>query len=116
MVTINLTTMGFAQQTTRFLSVMSEMPLMPGLAEVADTAFIFDGPAGRIIEVKAIGEVSVDEIRTFYATALPQLGWILLGSGVYRQDAEILHLHFVEDPSSSTKVGVRFELHPLNVN
>ena len=113
---LNLSTLVFAQQSARFMSLISEMPLMPGLVEVEDTAVIFDGPSGRIIEVMAIGEVHIDAIRSFYATALPQLGWVLLRNGNYRQDAEILQLDFISDPSGSTKAGVRFVLHPLNSN
>ncbi len=103
----------FTQQSARFLSVMSEMPLMPGLFEVPDTITIFDGPSGRIVEVVAIGDVSVDAIRTFYAAALPQLGWVLSGNGDYRQDAEVLRVDFIRKPFGSSKGGVRFVVHPL---
>ena len=81
-----------AQQAARFLSVMEEMPLMPGLVEVVDAAVTFDGPSGRIIEAFVAGSVQVDAIWDFYSETLPQLGWARQANGEYRRDAEILRL------------------------
>ena len=83
---------GTAQQAARFLSVMEEMPLMSGLVEVTDVAVTFDGPSGRIIQAFAAGSLQADEVRAFYAAALPQLGWARQANGEYRRDAEILRL------------------------
>ena len=101
-----------AQQGARFLSVMEEMPLMPGLVEVKDAAVIFDGPSGRIIEAFVVGSVQVDAIRAFYAAALPQLGWARQANGEYRRDAEILRVEIGPTPASAKGADARFVLRP----
>lgn len=60
----------------RFFEMMDDIPLMPGLEEIADGALVFDKPGGRIIEAKAVSEMMAPEsITSFYETTLPQLGW-----------------------------------------
>lgn len=113
MVLVLPSTVTVAQQPARFLSVISEMPLMPGLIEEPDSAVVFEGPSGRIIEVVAIGDVSVNAIRSFYASILPELGWVLLENGDYHQEDEILRLEFIHDPAERAKSGIRFLLYPL---
>ena len=101
-----------AQQASRFLSVMEEMPLMPGLVEVTDAAVTFDGPSGRIIEAFVAGSVEVNAIRAFYAATLPQLGWARQANGEYRRDAEILRLDVSPAPVGATGAGAHFVLRP----
>ena len=101
---------GTAQQAARFLSVMEEMPLMPGLVEVTDVTVTFDGPSGRIIQAFAAGSLQVDKVRAFYAAALPQLGWARQANGEYRRDAEILRLEV--SLASDGGAGVHYMLRP----
>ena len=101
-----------AQQAARFLSVMEEMPLMPGLVEVTDAAVTFDDPSGRIIEAFVAGSVQVDAVRAFYAATLPQLGWARQANGEYRRDAEILRLDVSPAPVGATGAGAHFVLRP----
>ena len=101
-----------AQQAARFLSVMEEMPVMPGLVEVVDAAVTFDGPSGRIIEAFVAGSVQMDAIRAFYAATLPQLGWARQANGEYRRDAEILRLNVSPAPVGATGSGAHFVLRP----
>ena len=101
-----------AQQAARFLSVMEEMPLMPGLVEVVDAAVTFDGPSGRIIEAFVAGSVQVDAIWDFYSETLPQLGWARQANGEYRRDAEILRLEVSPAPVGATGAGAHFVLRP----
>ena len=106
----NVSTM--AQQAAQFLSVMEEMPLMPGLVEVTDAAVTFDGPSGRIIEAFVAGSVQVDAVRAFYAATLPQLGWARQANGEYHRDAEILSLDVRPAPVGATGAGVHFVVRP----
>ena len=103
---------GGQAQSAHFLSVMTEMPLMPGLVEVPDAAVEFDGPTGRIIEALAAGAVGVDAVRSFYAATLPQLGWTVSAPGVYRRDAEILNLSVTPAPAGAKGAAARFVLRP----
>ena len=101
-----------AQQATRFLSVMEDMPLMPGLEEAKDAAVTFDGPTGRIIEAFVAGSIQADVVRAFYAATLPQLGWARQTNGEYRRDGEILRLEVAPAPAGTKGADARFVLRP----
>ena len=69
-------------QEPRFFSMLNDVPLMPGLYEVAKDSMSFDKAEGRIVETSAASEtLNTGQIKAFYASALPQLGWIASGAG-----------------------------------
>jgi hypothetical protein len=92
-----------------FLSVMDDVPLMPGLTEHKDAAVVFDKPEGRIVEAEAAGRLARADVLKFYAASLPQLGWRAQGSGRFLRDREELTLNFSGTAPSLT---VRFTLSP----
>ena len=99
---------------TPIVAGLEDMPLLPGLAEVAGTATLLDAPQGRIVETFAAGAVSADDIKAFYGQTLPQLGWTAsAGSGAgpveFRREGERLVLEIT--PGAKTTV-VRFTLAP----
>lgn len=82
----------FAEES-KFFSTLSDIPLMPGLYEVTRDSVSFDKAEGRIVETAAASEtLSAGQIRTFYASALPQLGWSASGQDAYLKDGEKLTL------------------------
>lgn len=93
-----------------FLSVIDDVPLMPGLAERPDAAVVFDKPEGRIVETEATGRLARAEVLKFYAASLPQLGWHARGEGRFLRDREELALSFVSGPGGA--LTVRFTLSP----
>lgn len=98
-----------ARAAAGFLSIAEDVPLMPGLAENADAATVFDKPSGRIASTEAKGAVTVSQVRQFYASTLPQLGWTRQDTEQYRREKEQLRLGFVGRDGALT---VRFELAP----
>jgi hypothetical protein len=58
-----------------FVPGTEDLPLMPGLVAVANSAVVFDKPEGRIVESTARGKVTRYAVTRFYARTLPQLGW-----------------------------------------
>lgn len=98
-----------AQAAPGFLTVAEDVPLMPGLAESADAATVFDKPSGRIASTEARGNLSAAAVRQFYAATLPQLGWQAQSSELYRRDREQLRLGFAGRDGA---LVVRFELLP----
>ena len=73
-----------------FFSAVEDLPLMPGLQEVADEGMIFDKPEGRIVEAVAAGKVSQDDITAFYDATLPQLGWERTAAATFMRSGEVL--------------------------
>ncbi len=101
--------LGFAAAAeTVFIEGLGDVPLMPGLAVVEDGGVTFDTPAGRIVEVVAVGDVQAAEVRAFYGGALPQLGWKRRGGGFHRE-GERLRL---ETRRTGGRLAVHFRLVP----
>lgn len=76
-----------------FFSDLSDIPLMQGLYEVTDKAVIFDKPEGRIVEAVAVSESeNVSNIKAFYDSALPQLGWVREAEGLFVRPGEGLRV------------------------
>ena len=92
-----------------FVAGLEDVPLMPGLLETAGAGFAFDKPSGRIAEAEATGPFAADEVQIFYASTLPQLGWVPMGGDRYRREGETVRLTI--EPLSGG-VRVRFSLAP----
>ncbi|MEO5372663.1 MAG: hypothetical protein H7840_00110 [Alphaproteobacteria bacterium] len=99
-----------AAEDPRFLSDIDDLPLMEGLAEVPDAGSTFDTPAGRIVEAYGEGRaLTRDQITTFYAATLPQLGWTAAGDASFRREGERLRIEILGDRPPLT---VRFLVAP----
>lgn len=61
---------------TRYFSELSDVPMPPGFVE-SDAAAGFDGAGGRLVAVRAAGDLAEIAVRDFYIECLPQLGWAL---------------------------------------
>lgn len=86
-------------EEARFFRDLSDIPLMSGLYEADGARIVFDKPEGRIIETSALSETeNISQIKGFYESALPQLGWRRLAdegvSQVYVRQGERLLLGF----------------------
>jgi hypothetical protein len=92
-----------------FLAAYEDLPLAPGLTEVAGSGMSFDSPGGRIVEAYAQGKAKPADILRFYATTLPQLGWSRESDTLYRREAEVLRL----DPTTEGRgVLLRIAISP----
>jgi hypothetical protein len=100
-------------QTQIFLSVIDDLPLMPGLSEDADGALSFDMANGRIAEITAAGTVEVGDVIDYYARTLPQLGWKLETSDRYLREEEVLNIDVAKSNEDSVQVIVHFRLSPV---
>lgn len=69
-----------------FFNELSDVPVMPGLAELPERTLVFDKPAGRIAHVTALRIYQEQELEGFYRSSLPQLGWKPSGPGVYTRE------------------------------
>jgi hypothetical protein len=98
-----------------FLSVGDDLPLAPGLREVAGSAVAFDTPDGRIVEADAVGNSTIAALHGFYARTLPQLGWVPDGADLYRRDDETLRISPVvigRERPGSPHLRVHFTVSP----
>ncbi|NQW08432.1 MAG: hypothetical protein HQ481_00925 [Alphaproteobacteria bacterium] len=93
----------------RFVDGFEDLPLMPALEPVPEAAMAFDTAGGRIIVAAAEGRTTMEDVRTFYAATLPQLGWQRAGEDRWRREDEELTL---EALGTSDGLIVRFQLAP----
>ncbi len=92
-----------------YVTGVADLPLMPGLTEVAGAGVVFDKPSGRIVETYVQGEVARGAVLDFYRRSLPALGWEEMGAAGFRREGERLRLEFV---SEEGPLVLRFSLHP----
>lgn len=94
-----------------FLQGFGDVPAMPGLTPARGGSLVFDKPAGRIAEAEASGSPSRAQIESFYAGALPPLGWTAVSPDRYRREGEELSLEFPAGAAAG-RTTVRFTLTP----
>ncbi len=92
-----------------YITQVEDLPLMPGLKEIADAGLVFDVPSGRIVEAYAQGPVARKTVLAFYRKALPPLGWRAAGGTVFQREGENLKLDFLDGGNA---LIVRFTLTP----
>lgn len=93
----------------RFFSAIDDLPLMPALSELPDSAVMFSKPEGRIVEVAATGAVEREAVLAYYRRTLPQLGWRAGAGDGWQRDGERLRLTFRAEPRG---LLVQFSLAP----
>lgn len=75
--TLTLTGQAATQDFPEGMLLDMAIPLMDGLEENVDEAFLFDSPDGRIISAQASGIVDPQAAFDYYRVVLPSLGWAL---------------------------------------
>ncbi len=61
-------------RATDFLKAIEDVPLIAGLAELADPV-VFESDQGRVVRTSAEGQIDGAQISSFYTASLPALGW-----------------------------------------
>lgn len=94
---------------TVFFSQLEDVPLMPGLTELADQTVFFDKPEGRIIEsVALMGDASRRDVEVYYGGILAQFGWGRIDDTRFFREKEYLELSFENrDGDDVVKIMVR---------
>lgn len=83
------------QPEAQFFLSLQDVPLMLGMVELPDQTVVFDKPEGRIVEsVASLQAIPEKDIKTYYESALPQLGWQRIADNSFVRQGEILKLHF----------------------
>lgn len=104
-----------ASESTRFVTGLGDVPVMPGLAPAEEEPLVFDKPDGRIAQSVMAGPVDRKAVLAFYNQTMPQLGWkrapektsaerTTAGTRFLREGEE-LRLEFVEPESTVAKAA-----------
>ena len=75
---------------------LTDVPLMDGMKELPDDWMQFDVPAGHILQTRTqIKRYSKDQVRRFYQTTLPAVGWIYdEKDDVFARESDVLTIGF----------------------
>jgi hypothetical protein len=79
-------------QATDYLSGISDLPLPAGFIEAKDKSTVFDSAVGKVVTAYATGPGTADNVHSFYASTLPQLGWQETDEGNWRRENETLKI------------------------
>ena len=92
---------------------LDDVPLAPGLVAGDEPDLTFDKPEGRLVESSATTSQPTKGIKEFYASTLPQMGWVPEKNGpdedIYRRDQELLS---VITRRAHNRTDVTFRLSP----
>ena len=95
-----------------FISVIEDLPLMPGLTEDVGEAMVFETSTGRVAEAQATGVLPIADVKRFYEEALPQLGWVSEGSAGFRRGGEQLRIDVSSNPQVAGQTRLKIALSP----
>lgn len=87
-----------------FFTGSGGVPIVPGMEEMEELGVVFDKPEGRIVEAFASGHLSQSDVREFYGRALPQLGWAVVGEGLFVREGEVLKIEILEGVENSRSI------------
>ena len=86
-----------ASDSPRFFNSIPDVPVMSGIEELSEHTFMFDKPAGRIVETVAIIKgTTPEEINDYYIGVLPQFGWKKVGEYTFVRKQERLQISYKE--------------------
>ena len=83
--------------TVIYSSIASDLPLMPGMVEKADSVVMFDAPEGRIAEVTMTAPHGQIDVLKYYTDTLPALGWRAENPQIWVREREQLTIRFGAD-------------------
>lgn len=99
---------GIAAQ--QYVQGTEDLPLYDGFKAAETQNISFDTTNGRIVDATFYSKRAVaEDVRTFYDTTLPQLGWQKQQYQIYRRDGETLKLTILQEGG---KVVLRFIIQP----
>jgi hypothetical protein len=96
-----------------YLSVLDDVPVMPGLTEQANESVIFEAASGRIVTAVTSGAkrlgLDMGAALGFYAATLPALGWHAESPSRFTRDGEVMTLRVEQ---AQGRLTLRFDLRP----
>ena len=78
----------------KFITGIEDLPIFDSLEIDEDNLIIFDKADSRLITVNLSGSVNLEEVKDYYESILPNLGWKMRNKKEYVRDAEVLKLEY----------------------
>ena len=92
-----------------FVYGLEEIPVYKEMENVDESNVLFDKINGRFVSSEIIGDYNVQEIKSYYSSVLPNLGWLRVNESLFERGREYLEISVLEENSKSK---VKFSIFP----
>ena len=94
---------------SEFVYGLEEIPVYKEMEYVDESNVLFDKINGRFVSSEIIGDYNVQEIKSYYSSVLPNLGWHKINESLFERGREYLEISVLEENSVSK---VKFSIFP----
>ena len=99
----------FEVLASEFVYGLEEIPVYKEMEYVDESNVLFDKINGRFVSSEIIGDYNAKEIKSYYSSVLPNLGWLRVNESLFERGKEYLEISVFEENSMSK---VKFSIFP----
>ena len=92
-----------------FIYGLDDIPVYKNMRYVENSNVLFDKIDGRFVSSEMVGKYEIKEIKTFYNSVLPNLGWKKVKENIFERDTEFLEIKLESTGSLSS---AQFSIYP----
>ena len=94
---------------SEFVYGLEEIPVYKEMEYVDESNVLFDKVNGRFVSSEIIGDYNAKEIKSYYSSVLPNLGWLRINESLFQRGKEFLEISVFKENSMSK---VKFTIFP----
>ena len=99
----------FVVFASEFVYGLEEIPVYKEMEYVDESNVLFDKVNGRFVSSEIVGDYNLKEIKSYYSSVLPNLGWLRINESLFERGKEFLEISVFEENSMSK---VKFSIFP----
>ena len=92
-----------------FVYGLDDIPVYKDMTYVENSNVLFDKINGRFVSSEMIGNYKINDIKEFYTSVLPNLGWEKVNENLFQRDGEFLEIELKSDDDLSKII---FSIYP----
>ena len=92
-----------------FIYGLDDIPVYKNMRYVENSNVLFDKIDGRFVSSEMVGKYEIKEIKIFYNSVLPNLGWKKVKENVFERGTEFLEIKLESTGSLSS---AQFSIYP----
>ena len=92
-----------------FVYGLDDIPVYKDMTYVENSNVLFDKINGRFVSSEMIGNYKINDIKEFYTSVLPNLGWEKVNENLFQRGGEFLEIELKSDDDLSKII---FSIYP----
>ena len=92
-----------------FIYGLDDIPVYKNMRYVENSNVLFDKIDGRFVSSEMVGNYEIKEIKIFYNSVLPNLGWKKVKENIFERGTEFLEIKL---ESSGSLSSAQFSIYP----